>query len=227
MKAYLRYGTFQIFFSNRQGSGTFKERNVVRKASTAFLPWKFTFTVRVFDKKLEAYPCITALPHFVSKQSQFISCSFASLRGFMWFILSIFCAGCNHYFSTRQIFSRVRSVKNEARKQAPDLKAMSSIIRWRRQPFAGKKRARGHNALFKTTIKLMRFKICSTRVSSPHRETLNFLVTRVKSVVFILILSRPRKQQIPSRPRRKDQFRKVTRKTNFPSNPITTSPRGF
>ena len=161
-------------FSYRQGSGTFKERNVVQKAKTTFLPWKFDSTVRVLDKKLEANPCITALPHFVSKQSPFISWSFASLRAFTWFIYFIFHKGFNHFFSTRQIFSRVRSVKNEARKQAPDLKAISSIIRWRRKPFARKERACGHTALFKTIIKLMRFKKCSTRVSSPHRETLNF-----------------------------------------------------
>ena len=111
----------------------------------------------------------------------------------------------------RQIFALV--VTNEARKQAPDLRtAVSLLRRWR----STRPRAQ---PLFKTLIKLCDSKICSTRVSSPQRETLNFMVSVAAIKMFLVIFLRPRKQQIPSRPRRKDQFRKVT-KTNFPPETV-------
>lgn len=53
--------------------------------------------------------------------------------------------------------------------------------------------------------KLCDSKICSTRVSSPQRETLNLMAQKTANSL--------------NRPRRKDQFRKVT-KTNFPPETV-------
>ncbi|CBY18081.1 unnamed protein product [Oikopleura dioica] len=97
----------------------------------------------------------------------------------------------------RQIFAFV--VTNEARKQAPDLRAAFSIPwRWR----STRPRAQ---PLFKTEIKLCDSKICSTRVSSPQRETLNFMAQKTANS-----LSSPKKGPIP----------KSHKKTNFPPETV-------
>jgi len=84
----------------------------------------------------------------------------------------------------RQIFALV--VTNEARKQAPDLRAAVSLLwQWR----TTRPRAQ---PLFKTLIKLCDSKICSTRVSSPQRETLNFMAQKTANS-----LTSPKKGPIP------------------------------